>query len=52
VKCDHIDKNVQIYDVDKKNFINVEFEKDDFFFIQNQCRFADLLQSRELFNVF
>jgi hypothetical protein len=33
VKCDHIDKDIQIYDVDKKNFINVEFERNNSFFI-------------------
>ncbi len=52
MKCDHIDRNVQIYDVNKKNFINVEFERSDSFFIQNQCRFIDSLQNREMFNIF
>jgi hypothetical protein len=33
VKCDHINRCVQIYRVDEKNFINVEFEKNDFIFI-------------------
>jgi hypothetical protein len=52
VKCDHIDKNIQIYNVDKKDFINIEFEENDSFFIQSQCRFINSLQSRKLFNAF
>ncbi len=52
MKCDHIDKDVQIYDVDKEDFINVESERNDSFFIQNQFRVADSLQNRELFDVF
>ncbi len=51
VKCDDIDKDFQIYCVDRENFINVEFERNDSFFIQNQKCFADSLQNRKLFDI-
>ncbi len=35
VKCDDIDRNFQIYCVDRKDLIDVEFERNDSFFIQN-----------------
>jgi hypothetical protein len=51
VKCDDIDRNFQIYCVDRENLIDVEFEKNDFLFIQNQKCFVDSLQNRKLFNI-
>jgi hypothetical protein len=52
VKCDHINKNFQIYCVDWEDFIDVEFERNDSFLIQNQKCFADSLQNRKLFDIF
>jgi hypothetical protein len=52
VKCDDIDRNFQIYYVDREDFIDVESERNDSFFIQNQECFADALQDRKLFDIF
>ncbi len=51
VKCDDIDKNFQIYCVDREDLIDVESERNDSFFIQNQKCFADSLQNRKLFDI-
>jgi hypothetical protein len=52
VKCDDIDRNFQIYCVDREDLIDVEFERNDSFLIQNQKCFADSLQNRKLFDIF
>ncbi len=52
VKCDDIDKDFQIYCVDREDLIDVEFKRNDSFFIQNQKCFADSLQNRKLFDTF
>jgi hypothetical protein len=51
VKYDDIDKCFQIYCVDREDFVDVEFERNDSFFIQNQKCFADSLQNRKLFDI-
>jgi hypothetical protein len=52
VKRNHIDRNFQIYCIDERDLIDVEFERNDSFLIQNQRCFVDSLQSRKLFDIF
>jgi hypothetical protein len=52
VKCDDIDRDFQIYCVDREDLIDVESERNDSFLVQSQKCFADSLQDRKLFDTF
>jgi hypothetical protein len=52
VKCDDIDRDFQIYYVDREDLIDVESDKNDSFLVQNQKCFVDSLQNRKLFDIF